>query len=111
MTKEQMMTFLLDSWHTQIVFVDTHHVIQYMNAKAMKQYGKWGDLIGKSIFSCHNENSCKRIKEIFSRLENGEEEVVYDMNHEKHRVYMRAIRDENGALVGYFERFEPPIGK
>jgi hypothetical protein len=26
----------------------------------------------------------------------------------KHRIYMRAVRDADGKLIGYYERYEPP---
>jgi len=110
MDKEKMLFMLLDNWNKPVVYVDRNHVIQYMNSKAKEHYSRWGDVIGKSIFDCHNENSCRIIKDVFMQLENGAEEVLF-ANNEKHRVYMRSIRDENGILQGYFERYEPPIGK
>ena len=27
----------------------------------------------------------------------------------KHRVYMRAVRDEDGKVIGYYERYDPPV--
>ncbi len=30
---------------------------------------------------------------------------------EKHRIYMRAVRNEQGELLGYYERYEPPREK
>jgi DUF438 domain-containing protein len=110
MELEKMLVRLLDSWNQPIVYVDTNHIIRYMNSQAKTHYGKWGDVIGKSIFDCHNEASCKMIQDIFFQLENGAEEVLF-VNSEKHRVYMRSIRDEHGKLQGYFERYEPPLGK
>ncbi len=35
-----------------------------------------------------------------------EERLITD--NEKHRIYMRAVRDENGQVLGYYERYEPP---
>jgi hypothetical protein len=29
-------------------------------------------------------------------------------DNEKHRIYMRAVRDGSGRLLGYYERYEPP---
>jgi hypothetical protein len=34
------------------------------------------------------------------------EKVIAD--DETMRVFMRAVRDKRGNLIGYFERFEPP---
>ena len=38
-----------------------------------------------------------------------EERLITDS--EKYRIYMLAVRDENGQLIGYYERYEPPRGK
>jgi DUF438 domain-containing protein len=110
MNENEIMKCILDSWNKPVVFVDTDHVIVYMNEPARKNYAKWGDVIGKSIFHCHNEQSCRTIREVFMELEKGAEEVMIT-NSEKHRVYMRSVRDKNGKLLGYFERYEPPSGK
>ena len=108
MEQQELMTLLLDSWNESVVFVDTNHIIQYINAPARMHYAKWGNIIGKSIFNCHNSDSCQIIRDCFTRLQNGEEEILFADN-EKHRVYMRAVRDNKSKLVGYYERYEPPV--
>ena len=35
-----------------------------------------------------------------------DERLIAD--NEKHRIYMRAVRDEDGNVLGYYERYEPP---
>ncbi len=37
----------------------------------------------------------------------GEDERLITDN-EKQRIFMRAVRDPNGTLLGYYERYEPP---
>ncbi len=101
---------ILDSWNKPIVYVDRNHIIKYMNTPAKIHYAKWGDTIGKSIFQCHNEKSTQMIKDTFAKLEEGQEEVLIG-NNEKHRVYMRGVRDDLGNLIGYCERYDPPLGK
>ncbi len=27
---------------------------------------------------------------------------------EKHRIFMRAVRNDDGDVLGYYERYEPP---
>ena len=50
------------------------------------------------------------MKEIFEEMKNGlEERMITDS--EQHRIYMRAVRDENGNLIGYYERYEPSVKK
>ncbi len=100
------MANILDSLEDQIVFVDTGHIIRYMNASARKHHTGRGDLMGKSIFACHNARSCEIIKNIYSKLEAGSaEEFIYQT--EKQRIYMRAVRDDVGNLLGYYERYVP----
>jgi DUF438 domain-containing protein len=98
---------ILDSLKDPLVFVDTNHTIQYMNEAAIRHYEEGVNLIGRPIFECHNEQSNRIIVEIFSDFENGTEERLITDN-EKHRIYMRAVRDIDGQLLGYYERYEPP---
>ena len=108
MEQLELLTLLLDSWKEGVVFVDTEHIIRYLNSTAKKQQAKWGDIVGKSIFDCHNPNSCKIIRDCFVRLQNGETEILFADNPD-HRVYMRSVRDTTGELIGYYERYEPPV--
>ncbi len=104
---EKILSALLDSWDKPVVLVDTDHVIRYVNRPARRVYARWGDILGRSIFDCHNAESCRTIREVFARFEKGAKEALIH-DSEKHRVYMRAVRDEAGELIGYFERYEPP---
>ncbi|MHB9035673.1 MAG: PAS domain-containing protein [Armatimonadota bacterium] len=104
----EIMSAILNSMKDPVVFVDTEHVIRYVNKAGVANYAKWGDILGRSIFDCHNEHSCEIIREIYAAFEQGEDERIIS-DSAKHRVYMRAVRDENGQLIGYFERYEPPV--
>ena len=98
---------LLDSLVEPIVMADTEHVMVYMNKAAEKQFKKWGGkkLLGKSVFDCHNDNSCKVIKEVFAKMLDGlDEELIGDTD--KQLIFMRAVRDETGQVIGYYERYE-----
>jgi hypothetical protein len=104
------MAAILDSFKDPFVFVDLDHVIRYMNKAALRHYDEGAALIGCSIFDCHNEQSGKTIHEVFDALHKGEEERLIT-DDEKHRIFMRAVRDANGHLVGYYERYEPPVNR
>ena len=107
MTKELLENFL-NSLKDPFVFVDTKHVIRYMNKAAINTFERGPDLLGESIFACHNEKSCRIIREIFAKMEKGlEEQLITDSK--KFRVYMRAVRNGSGELLGYYERYEPPV--
>jgi hypothetical protein len=46
--------------------------------------------------------------EILAKMHDGlEEELITD--NEAQRIFMRAVRDGEGKLLGYFERYEQPI--
>ena len=105
MEQLELLTLILDSWNKGIVFVDTGHIIRYMNAPARIHYAKWGNVLGRSIFDCHNPNSCQMIRDCFVRLQNGETEILFADNPD-HRINIRGVRDTKGKLIGYYERCE-----
>ena len=106
MVKPDIFSQILDSLDEQFVLVDTNHIIRYMNMAARKNYAKYGDLIGKSIFDCHNSQSSEIIRNTYPKLEKGSaEEFIYKTP--KNRVYMRSVFDPERRLIGYYERLEP----
>ena len=105
-----LMSALLDSLKNPLVFADTEHTISYMNKAAIERYSDRGGagLVGRSLLECHNEQSQQMILEVLTAMKDGEEERLITDN-EKQRAYMRAVRSPNGQLLGYYERFEPPV--
>ncbi|UCG52907.1 MAG: PAS domain-containing protein [Candidatus Latescibacterota bacterium] len=101
---------VLDSLVEPVVFVDNHHIIRYVNPVAKKQYEERGfkDLVGKSLMHCHNEESQEKIKRIHDQLTVGSHEELVSVNDEGQRIFARAVRDEGGQLLGYYERYERP---
>jgi hypothetical protein len=78
-----------------------------MNKAAVDRYKGRPAEIGRSIFDCHNANSKRIILDVFECLMKGEvEKMIAD--DETMRVFMRAVRDKQGNLIGYYERFAPP---
>jgi hypothetical protein len=108
----QLMVHLLDSLAQPYVFCDTGHIIRYMNRPALAHYARRGgaSLLGTDVRACHGERSAAWIGEIFDRMqrEGLEEQLITD--NERWRIYMRAVRDGEGRLLGYYERYEPPQG-
>ncbi len=93
------------------VICDIEHNIVYMNKAAVQRYEKRGGaaLIGKSIFDCHNEKSVESItKTINDFKENPDLNRVFTFYNSKYDydVYIVALRDENGELIGYYEKHE-----
>lgn len=105
---DDILSTLLNNLKDPYVFVDTEHIIRYMNSTAVSRYKNGDSLVGKSIFSCHNSVSRDIMLEIFEMMKSGLNEKIITDN-EKNRIYMRAVRDGNGNLIGYYERFEPPV--
>ncbi|MEW6249595.1 MAG: PAS domain-containing protein [Planctomycetota bacterium] len=101
-------TALLDSLKDPFLFTDTSHVIRYMNKAAAKHYKEGTTLLGRSLLDCHNAASQARIRAIFAEFQAGAVEERLITDNAKQRIYMRAVRDAGGALLGYYERYEPP---
>jgi DUF438 domain-containing protein len=100
---------ILDTISSPIVFVDNTHTVRYLNKAARtRYYEKRGvsDLIGKSLFDCHNLSSEKEIKNIHARLEAGEDEVFLKVDQDHFKLTVVGVRDPEGRLIGYYERFE-----
>lgn len=102
---------LADTDTAPIVICDIEHNIVYMNSTAISRYEKWGgeNLVGKSIFSCHNDNSNKKIVKVvewFAASKNNNRFFTHHNPDENKDVYMIALRSENGDLIGYYEKHE-----
>ena len=102
---------ILDSVKHPIVFVDNDHIIRYLNRAAKVRYYEkrgYSELLGKSIFDCHNPVSVHQILQVHKRLQDGQIEVRLRLNKDQERVttVFVGVRDGNGRLLGYFERSE-----
>lgn len=96
-----------------VVVCDTDNTIIYMNSTAIKRYEKRGGkaLVGRSIMDCHNDESKKKIETVlewFKQSEDNNRMFTYhsDRNGSDYDVYMIAIRDDSGKLLGYYEKHE-----
>jgi len=94
-----------------VVLCEVNHTIIYMNRAAITRYaGRGGEaLLGKSLLVCHPPESCKmicRVVEWFAESE--KHNMIYESHneHENKDVYMIALRDEAGHLIGYYEKHE-----
>ncbi len=112
MFDDRAMRALLDSIADPIVFADNDHVIRYLNPAAARKYEARGysSLPGKSLMDCHNPESQEQIRRIHAQLKDGLDEVFETVSKEGLRVFVRAVRDDDGKLLGYYERFEPDTG-
>ena len=105
MTEAALLAQVLDSLTEPVLVADTGHTVIYMNSAAAAHYSEGEALMGTSLLDCHNEQSQKVMIEVLAALRAGEEErLVFE--GEKERIYMRAVRDEAGEVVAYYERHE-----
>jgi PAS domain-containing protein len=102
---------ILDSLKDPILVADTDHVTRYMNRAAVDYYEEGEALIGRSLLDCHNTRSQRMMIDILAAMqeEGLQEQLITD--NEKHRIFMRAVRDADGQVLGYYERYEPPAPK
>jgi DUF438 domain-containing protein len=110
MVDTSLLVSILDSLKDPILFADTGHVTRYMNKAAIAHYSEGESLIGRSLLDCHNEASQALMKEILAAMHLGEEERLIT-DDEEHRIYMRAVRDPQGRVLGYYERYTPPASR
>lgn len=94
-----------------VVICNPNHEIIYMNPAAIARYGKSGGekLIGSSLLNCHNEKSNEMIKKTVEWFKKStDNNIVYTYRNEKENkdVYMVALRDDDGTLIGYYEKHE-----
>ena len=107
--EEKMIQAILDAIPYPILFVDINHVIQFLNKKARYHYYQergYSELIGKSLFECHLASNKEKIIEIVEKLKNHGQEVFLTVSVKNERIYITPVRNEQGELLGYFERYE-----
>jgi PAS domain-containing protein len=108
---DALLGHFLDSLKDPFVFCDLEHVIRYWNVAAQAHYAGRGTGIGHSVLDCHNADSCAQILEISTRFAAEPElDEVLITDNDRHRIWMRAVRDGEGTLLGYYERYAPPLG-
>ena len=100
---------LMDQDTSPVVICDTAHKILYMNPAACHHYEKYGgqELLGKNLLDCHNRKSGEMINRVLdwfcSAPDNNCVHTYYGEKENKD-VYMIALRDEQGSLIGYYEK-------
>ena len=102
---------VIDQDTASVVLCDLQHTIIYMNPAAIRNYAKRGgaQLIGRSLLNCHNAASNDRIQQVVDWFAaSPEHNIIYTHHNEKQNkdVYMVALRDADGTLIGYYEKHE-----
>ena len=108
---DKMIKSVLEQDRASVVLCDLEHTIVFMNRAAKRRYEKRGGekLVGESLLNCHNEKSCEIIKKVVEWFEDDKgNNMIYTYRNEKENkdVYMVALRDGEGNLIGYYEKHE-----
>lgn len=102
---------ILEMDRCAVVICNLAHEIIYMNPVACTRYAKRGgaELVGKSLLDCHSVAARERIEEVLDWFRaDSSHNMVYTFRNEKENkdVYMVALREEDGTLIGYYEKHE-----
>ncbi len=102
---------VVDSDNMPVVICDLEHTIVYINPAAAERYAKRGGyaLIGRSLLDCHNADSNEKIEKVVEWFKsNTANNRIFTFHNPKENkdVYMIALRDGNGELIGYYEKHE-----
>ena len=102
---------IIDQDRSAVVICNLEHEIIYMNPAAIQRYEKRGGqaLVGRSLLDCHNPQSVGMIEKVILWFsESVEHNLIYTFHNEKENkdVYMVALRDGSGSLIGYYEKHE-----
>jgi len=98
---------VIDADKAPVVICDLSSTVIYMNPAAISRYHV--NLTGKSIKGCHNKKSCEKIDRVLEWFKKSpDNNTVYTSRNdaENKDVYMVALRDGTGALIGYYEKHE-----
>ena len=107
----QLYKSVLEQDRAPVVLCGLDHTVLYMNPVAIARYASAGGaaLLGRSLMECHGPATQDRIEEVVAWFaESTDNNVIYESRNDEEDkdVYMVALRDEDGTLVGYYEKHE-----
>lgn len=102
---------VLDQDRAPVVLCDLEHTIIYMNKVAIERYAKNGGeaLLGKSLLNCHTPKTREIINQVLDWFRaDKDHNIIYEFRNDEENkdVYMVALRDDSGNLIGYYEKHE-----
>ena len=107
MFMEQVFKSILQQDKAPIVVCDMESTVVYMNPAAIARYQR--DLTGKSIKACHPAAANEKIDQVLRWFsQSHDHNIVYTFRNDEENkdVYMVALRDDAGMLIGYYEKHE-----
>lgn len=102
---------MADQDTSPLVICDERHTVIYMNPAACQRYQSAGGagLLGRSLLECHGKGSSEIIQRVVDWFQaDPTHNRVHTFYNDKENkdVYMIALRDEQGKLIGYYEKHE-----
>lgn len=102
---------IIDQDQCPVVICDMNDIIIYMNQAAVNSYQKYGGsaLLGSNLLDCHNDHSVEMIKKVLAWFHKSKSNNIVHTIYEEDKnrdVYMVALRDDAGNLIGYYEKHE-----
>ena len=98
---------ILEQDKAPVVVCDMRSTVVYMNPAAVTRYKR--DLTGGNLKSCHPSEANEKIDRVLEWFgKSRDNNIVYTFRNEKENkdVYMVALRDADGTLIGYYEKQE-----
>ena len=102
---------VLEQDRAPVLLCDVEHTVIYMNKAAALRYEKRGgyDLVGKSLMRCHSPKTQEIIASVVAWFaKSADNNIIFESRNDEENkdVYMVALRDEDGKLIGYYEKHE-----
>ena len=111
MELSQFYKSVLEQDTAPVVLCALDHTVVYMNPAAVRRYAQQGGvaLLGKSLMRCHPPKAREIIERVLDWFrESPTHNLIYEFRNDEENkdVYMVALRDESGNLIGYYEKHE-----
>lgn len=104
---EALFRSILEQDTAPVVVCDLNSTVVYMNPAAIKHYHV--NLTGKNVKDCHPAAANEKIDRVLDWFKKSKDNnIVYTYRNDKVNkdVYMVALRDADGTLIGYYEKHE-----
>ena len=98
---------ILEQDTAPVVVCDLQSTVVYMNPAAIRRYHT--DLTEKNVKSCHPAAANEKIDRVLTWFKKSKgNNIVYTFRNDKENkdVYMVALRNAAGELIGYYEKHE-----
>lgn len=103
----QLIKAVLEQDSAPVVICDMDSIVRYMNPAAVEHYHR--DLTGSDVRGCHPPHANALIEQVLDWFRQGKENnkvYTYRNDREDKDVYMIALRNVQGELIGYYEKHE-----